>query len=79
MAPAPLAPVAPERKARALADLGEASRAFLDEHGLDQDEFEATVAADGPAPDADAITDAAEENLAAEATTRRRRRGAVDA
>jgi hypothetical protein len=36
------------RKARALADFGAALRAFLGEHGLDEAEFEAAVAADAP-------------------------------
>jgi hypothetical protein len=37
-----------ERKALALADFGEAIRAFLIEHGLDEAEFEAVVAGDAP-------------------------------
>lgn len=44
----PLTPVDRERKLQALTDIGEAIRAFLDEHGLDEADFEAAVANDAP-------------------------------
>jgi hypothetical protein len=44
----PLEAVDRERKARSLADFGQALRAFLAEHGLDEAEFEAAVAGDAP-------------------------------